>query len=106
MVITHGNLYWSNKEEQIMNHLSTKVMRIQQISSETDSEKKKKDAHLFRLQILLQTLNNIPPQQVRFNIIQCQIKGNFTSSALCVESSEYTFYVENFSCFFFFLYTE
>lgn len=56
---------------------------------------KKKDAHLFRLQRLLQTLESIiSPQEVRFNIIQCQIRGNFISSALiqCVKSSEYTFF--------------
>lgn len=49
-------------------------------------------------------VNNIPPQEVHFNIIQCQIIGNFTSSALihqCVESSEYTFLcIKLFSHFF------
>lgn len=87
-----------------MKNLTTKVLRIQQIPPQIDSGKTK---HIyFHCKYYYKRLSqNIPPQEVRFNIIQCQIRGNFTSSALihqCVESSEYTFFFcrKLFSLFF------
>ncbi len=93
-VFTHRKAQWSKTEEQDQNYLTTKFMRIQKIPSQIDSGKNV--AHLFWLQILLQTLESIiSHHRSPLNIIQCQIEGNFTSSALihqCVKSSEYTFF--------------
>lgn len=77
---------------------------IQASSVRFRKEKKNKNKEiLFWLQILLKMLNNIPPQEVCFYIIQCQITGNFISRApsMCRISRSHILCRKHFSLFFF-----
>lgn len=104
----HGNAQWSENEEQTWKIWPPKFWGFNKFLPRLIQEKQSTFISIANT-ITNAWVKNIPPQEVRFNIIQCQIRGNFTSSALihqCVESSEYTFFFcrKLFSLFFLPLY--
>lgn len=103
-VITNGNAYWPKTERQNQSY----GIQYKPPQSDLEKNKNKNKEILFWLQILLKMLNNIPPQEVCFYIIQCQITGNFISRApsMCRISRSHILCRKHFSLFFPFRYTE
>lgn len=97
-VITNGNAYWPKTERQNQSY----GIQYKPPQSDLEKNKNKNKEILFWLQILLKMLNNIPPQEVCFYIIQCQITGNFISRApsMCWISRSHILCRKHFSLFF------